>query len=129
MSLLLLRCAAATLFGFSGLTKAVFFQDAVAEFAALNLSVFVLVATIAVQSVGAFLLAVGHFSRIAALGLAGFTLVATLVAHPVWTSANGFDLRQTTVFLEHLVIIAALGVIVAQGSGRFTLFSHPDPRF
>lgn len=122
ISLLSVRCAATALFLFSGVIKAVFWDGALQEFAALKLGLLPLIGTIVVQCVGAALLLAGIYPRSAALLLAGFTLMATVIAHPVWPLTPSFDQQQTTVFLEHMVIVASLLVISAHGGGRFSLF-------
>ena len=125
--LLGVRLTAAALFGFSGVTKAILFNEALAEFASLGLGPIPLILTIFVQCTGSFLLASGVSARIAALALALFTFAATLLAHAPWPLAESFEVHQTTIVLEHLVIIAALMTVVAMGSGRFSLLQfHPQ---
>lgn len=76
----------------------------------------VLVATVALQLCGGWMLLLGWQARWAAAALAGFTLLASLMAHPFWRSGRGGEaLRQRLTFSEHLAIVGGLLMVVAHG--------------
>ncbi len=118
MLLLLARLALASPFLFSGITKALDFAGATGEVRALTgldpaspLAAPLAALVIAVQLGGsALLLAKGRAVWLGAALLAAFTLAATLVAHDFWNKPEGAALRDATTFLEHMGLIAGLGL-------------------
>lgn len=122
MLLLLARLALASPFLFSGITKALDFAGATGEVRALTglepagpLAALV----IAVQIGGsALLLAKGRAVWLGAALLAAFTLAATLVAHDFWNKPEGAWLRDATTFLEHMGLIAGLGLAARLAADR-----------
>jgi putative oxidoreductase len=123
------RLCLAAVFLYSGVTKLLSWSGAIEEFAALGLPMpaLVLAATIVVQCGAAMAVAVGWRSGPAALALAAFTVAATVVGHPFWTFDGADYHRQLTIALEHLAIVGGLLVLVAAGSGPFSLQRRIDP--
>ncbi|MDX2211325.1 MAG: DoxX family protein [Sphingopyxis sp.] len=109
------RAALASAFLLSAVLKVADFPAAVAEVRALTgIEPAALVAglVIAVQLGGsALLLLGGHATRLGAMLLGGFTLAATLVAHDFWNEQGDAQIRDMTVFFEHMGLIG--GFILA----------------
>jgi putative oxidoreductase len=130
--LLIARLCLATVFLFSGITKAMDWQGTLAEFGGIGIpaSALAAAATVAVQVLAGLAVAIGWRTRSAALALAGFTVVATLIGHPFW-AFEGIDFaRQLTTVLEISPSLAGsfcsplLGPDASpsrQGSGRHDL--------
>lgn len=106
----LLRLPLALLFGFSAVTKVIDLDAGYAEMAQFGLPEASVFPLIALQLVGAAALLSGFALRLAAFALAVFVLTASTLAHNPFASGQ-FDVRQATTFLEHIVIIAALGFL------------------
>lgn len=110
----LARLALASPFLLSGITKAADFAGATGEvrgLTGLEPAPALAAAVIAVQLGGsALLLARGRAVWLGAAILAAFTLAATFAAHDFWNKPEGTALRDATTFLEHLGLIAGLGI-------------------
>lgn len=116
-SLWLLRAPLALLFAFSGITKMIDLEAGRAEMAHFGLPELSVFAIVALQLVGAIALITGWGIRITAIALALFVIMASFLAHsPI---ADGtINVRQSTTFVEHLVIVGALLVLTRPASGR-----------
>jgi putative oxidoreductase len=123
--LLIARLCLATVFLFSGISKAMDWQGTLAEFGGIGIpaSALAAAATVAVQVLAGLAVAIGWRTRSAALALAGFTVVATLIGHPFW-AFEGIDFaRQLTTVLEHLAIVGGFILLAVIGPGRFSIAS------
>ncbi|ABS63995.1 DoxX family protein [Parvibaculum lavamentivorans DS-1] len=121
--LLIARLCLAAIFIYSGVTKLVGWEGALAEFSGLGLPfpALAVLATIAVQLAGGLAVASGYGARTAALVLAGFTIVATMIGHPFWRFEGEDFHRQLTVALEHLAIVGGFLLLAARGPGALSL--------
>ncbi|WP_296310170.1 DoxX family protein [Erythrobacter sp.] len=110
----LARLALASPFVLSGFTKAADFAGATGEvrgLTGLEPAPAFAAAVIAVQLGGsALLLAKGRAVWVGAAILSAFTLAATLLAHDFWAKPEGAALRDATTFLEHMGLVAGLGL-------------------
>jgi uncharacterized membrane protein YphA (DoxX/SURF4 family) len=125
--LLAARLCLAAVFLYSGATKLLSWQAAIAEFEQLGLpfSPLVAAATVIVQLSGGLAVALGWRVRLAALGLAAFTVIATLIGHPFWTFEGVDFQRQLTTALEHLAVVGGFLALTARGAGRLSV-SHRE---
>ena len=98
----------------SGVTKLVDWQGALAEAAGLGFAMpaAVVAATVAVQLAGSLLVIANRSAWLGAAALAAFTLLATMVAHPFWHFDGALRAVQQNTFLEHVALAAAF-VLVA----------------
>lgn len=100
---------------YSGLSKLVNFDSAIAEQAHFGLQPAPLfaAATIVVQLGGCalVLLARGRPAAFGALVLAGFTLLATLIAHAFWREDGAARFADLNAFLEHFGLIGGFALI------------------
>ncbi|RWI54766.1 MAG: DoxX family protein [Mesorhizobium sp.] len=121
--LLIVRLCLAAVFLFSGITKAMDWQGALAEFGSIGLPApaLAVTATAAVQVLAGLAVAIGWRARLAALTLAGFTVVATLIGHPFWAFEGIEFMRQLTTALEHLAIVGGFILLAVVGPGRFSI--------
>lgn len=110
----LARLALASPFLLSGITKAADFAGATGEvrgLTGLEPAPAFAAAVIAVQLGGsALLLAKGRAVWLGAAILAAFTLAATFAAHDFWNRPAGLAVRDATTFLEHMGLVAGLGL-------------------
>lgn len=123
--LLAARLCLAAVFLYSGATKLLSWQAAIAEFEQIGLpfSPLAVAATVIVQLSGGLALALGWRIRLAAIGLAAFTVIATLIGHPFWTFEGADFQRQLTTALEHLAVVGGFLALTARGAGRLSV-SH-----
>jgi putative oxidoreductase len=123
--LLVARLCLAAVFLYSGVTKLIGWQAAIAEFAGLGIAAppFAVAATVAVQLLGGLAVALGWRTRPAAFALAAFTIIATFIGHPFWTFDGADFQRQLTTALEHLAIVGGFLALAARGPGSFVLKS------
>lgn len=122
------RAMLAAVFLFSGLTKAFWPAEAVAEFSALGLFApeLLVVGVVLFQLTAGTMLLLGVWVIPAAMALAGFTALATLVGHPFWQGDTATVLRQTTIALEHLGLVGGLLALVVLHSMERQ--SHANPQ-
>ncbi|MEO1455953.1 MAG: DoxX family protein [Pseudomonadota bacterium] len=118
----------AAVFLFSGVTKALWPAEAVAEFSALGLLApeVLVVGVVLFQLATGTMLLLGVWVIPAALALAGFTALATLVGHPFWQGDTATVLRQTTIALEHLGLVGGLLALVVLHSMERQRHANPQ---
>ena len=120
---LIARLCLSAVFIYSGTTKLIGREDALAEFAAIGLPfpALAVLATIAVQLAGGLAVATGYGARAGALALACFTVAATMIGHPFWLFQGEDFHRQLTTALEHLAIVGGFLLLAARGPGALVL--------
>jgi putative oxidoreductase len=124
--MLVARVCMASVFIFSGATKFLGWPLTIAEVEQLGVPLpwITAVATVAVQVIGGFAIALGWCFRSAAASLAVFTFVATLVGHRFWAFDGAEFHRQLTTALEHLAIVGGFLFLMITGPGRLALQSE-----
>ena len=106
-------CAAlATAFVYSGVTKLLDFDAALAEAAHFGLRPAPLFAVmvIATQLSGSALMlfARGRWQALGAVALAGFTALATPIGHAFWNLEGAARFHDTNAFVEHIGLVGGL---------------------
>ena len=100
------------IFWWSGITKALSFDAAVAEMAhsGLRPPALFAVGVIGLQLLGSAVLIMGHrLSWLAALALGGFTLMTVPIAHPFWTREAGpIRLLEQALVADHVAVVGGL---------------------
>jgi putative oxidoreductase len=126
--LLVARVCMASVFVFSGATKLLGWQLAIAEVEQLGVPLpwIAAVATVVVQLIGGLAVALGWHFRTAAASLAAFTFVATLVGHRFWVFDGAEFHRQLTTALEHLAIVGGFLFLMITGPGHLALQSERE---
>lgn len=121
--LLVARVCLASVFLVSGMHKAVWYKQAVAEFhlAKAPLVSVTLPATIALHLLGSLCLILGVFTAEVALVLAAFTLLATERAHGYWRYDGSARLVQSRIALANLGLIGGLLFLAVTGAGRLAI--------
>ena len=84
---------------------------------AQTLAIFAGIAEIA----GAISIASGFLTRIGGLGLILFMIPTTLIFHGFWMFDGAEAKMQMINFMKNLAIIGGLGLLVANGAGRFSV--------
>ncbi|MDB5977690.1 MAG: DoxX family protein [Nevskia sp.] len=112
----LARCGLCVAFIYSGISKLLDFQSAIAEQAHFGLSPPALfaVAAIATQLGGSALMLFWHgpLAALGALALAGFTLLATFIGHPFWHETGMERFADLNAFLEHFGLIGGFVLVI-----------------
>ena len=67
------------------------------------------------------MLVLGWRARWAALALIVFTVAATLIFHAYWSVPADQVTNQQNEFAKNLAIVGGLLLVLAHGSGRYTL--------
>ena len=114
------RCCLAGVFLVSGVHKALYYKQAVAEFRDAGVSAvgLVLPLTIALHLLASAALVSGVYAREAALALALFTVVATLKVHCFWRMSGSERLNRSRIALAHLAVVGGLLLLAAVGPGN-----------
>ena len=120
---LLARLSLAAVFLVSGIHKAVFYDQATAEFrdARAYPVVLLLPLTIALHLAAGLALVGGIYIREASLGLALFTVVATARVHAFWRMRGSERLARSRIALAHLALVGGLLLLAATGPGRLVV--------
>jgi putative oxidoreductase len=110
------RILVSVLFLLSGLGKLGAYAATAKYMSAVGVPSALLPAVIAIEVLGALAIILGWKTRIAAGLLAAFTLVAALIFH-----SNFADQIQMIMFLKNVSITGAFLLLVANGSGPYSL--------
>jgi putative oxidoreductase len=110
------RLLLALIFVLAGLNKIVNYGGTLGYMQSFGVPALLLPATIAIEVLGGFAVALGWRARIAALILAGFTILAAGLFH-----AQFSDQQQMTNFLKNLAIAGGLLTLAAHGPGALSL--------
>lgn len=118
------RLLLAVAFVYSGISKLLNFDAAIAEAAHFGLSpapVFA-AAVLVTQLAGTALMLLGRglWAALGALALAGFTVVATVIGHPFWAMSGMEQFHNRNSFLEHLGLVGGLVLVAALSWDRRT---------
>jgi putative oxidoreductase len=121
--LLVARVCLASVFLVSGVHKAVWYKQAVAEFksAQAPLVSVTLPATIALHVAGSLSLILGVFTTEVAVVLAAFTLLATERAHGFWRYDGSVRLDRSRIAMANLGLTGGLLLLAVTGAGRLAL--------
>lgn len=79
------------------------------------------VAVAVFELVAGLALAVGYHARWAALALGIFTLLASVLFHPFWAVPAAQQMVQQLMFLKNMAVAGGMFMVVALGSGPFSL--------
>ena len=114
------RTCLAGVFLVSGVHKAVWYQEAVAEFQMARVPAIglFLQLTIALHLLGGMALVSGIVAREAALALAIFTLAATIRVHCFWRMSGQERLERSRIAMGNLGLVGGLILLAAAGPGR-----------
>ncbi|MEM8908449.1 MAG: DoxX family protein [Bacteroidota bacterium] len=82
---------------------------------------FLLVAVIIVLLLGSTLVLIGYRSSFGALLLLLYWLPVTFIVHPWWNNTGDIQREQAIEFMKNFAIVGGLLMIVAYGSGRFSI--------
>ncbi len=120
---LLARIFMSTIFLISGYGKFVGYSGQVENLSAMGVPMagFLIIAAIVFEIGGGGLLLLGFKSRIAAAALIVFTITATLMFHAFWTFEGAERATQMINFLKNLSIMGGLLMVVAYGSGPYSI--------
>jgi len=120
--LLLARICLAGVFIVSGVHKAIWYRQAVAEFAAARVPWvgITLPLTIALHLVAPLCLIAGRFTTTAALALAAFTALATVWVHDFWNMSGPDRLARSRIFMAHMAVAGGLLLLAVTGPGRLS---------
>ncbi len=88
-----------------------------------------LIGAIVFEIVGGASIVLGYKARLGAILLIIFLVPATLIFHDFWTIEDAEAQKtQMIMFMKNLSIMGGLLMVVAHGSGRFSLDGRPKPR-
>lgn len=110
------RTALSSIFLISGLTKLSQYQGTQAYMDSVGVPGALLPAVIAFEILAPLAVIFGWYARFAAFLLAGFSLVTALLFH-----FNFADQIQSIMFMKNVAIAGGFGLVVAYGSGSFSL--------
>lgn len=113
------RILLVVMFLLSGISKAVRFENGLAEVNAKHLPLprLALIGTIVLQMVAGALIVLGHFTALAAAALAVFTLATAIVFYDFWSAQGDERSLLQTGFMEHVSIIGGMLLLIAAGPG------------
>lgn len=80
---------------------------------------------IAVEMLGALLVALGLWTRWAAIALILYVAGTSIIAHRFWEFSGPAQFGQMMSFFKNLAMMAGLGLIAVTGPGRFALSPRP----
>lgn len=120
---LIARIFMSTIFLISGYGKLTGYSAQVDNLAAMGVPMagFLIICAVVFEIGGGGLLLLGFKARIAAAALIVFTVIATLMFHAFWTFDGPERAAETINFLKNLSIMGGLLMVVAYGSGAYSI--------